>query len=130
MPLNAISSCAPRPPSRPARFGDRELSADLPGVQSLIAKVIQNELDRGGQVFKTRLAGLSLSVGFRHLWAEGDEPFPIPMHHRRASVSRDSTPLDRLRPDNPNAVKKSHYAISPGREYFSPQAWYMKENLI
>jgi hypothetical protein len=56
-------------------------------LEALLAPVIQHQFNRGGKAFETLLAGFALSVGFRHLRAEGDEPFAIPLDHGRVAVS-------------------------------------------
>ncbi len=53
----------------------------------MLAPVVQNQFNCGGQAFETFLSGLALSVGFRHFRAEGDEPFATPLDHGRVAVS-------------------------------------------
>jgi len=55
--------------------------------QSLFALVIQHKLDRRRQALEALLACFPLSVGFRHFWTEGDEPFSIPLNNRRVAIS-------------------------------------------
>jgi hypothetical protein len=74
-------------------------------LQALLAPVVQNEFNSGGQAFQARLAGLPLSVGFRHLRAEGDKPLAISLNHGRVAVSHVRNLTARGRADNSKSCR-------------------------
>jgi len=65
------------------------VSEEMRGLKALLAPVVQNQFNRGGQIFQAPFPGLLLSIGFRHLRAEGNKPLAIPLNDRRVAISHD-----------------------------------------
>lgn len=80
--------------------------------QTLLAPVVEDEFNRGGQAFQAFFAGFPLAVGAGHLRAEGGEPFAVPLHNCGVAIS-DGAKLPRWRrTDNGKAGVRTLVALA------------------